>query len=45
VLNLCDLVRNMQRLLRRVIGEHVVLTVTTDGACLIQAIRIRSSRW
>jgi two-component system cell cycle sensor histidine kinase/response regulator CckA len=37
VLHLCDLVRNMQRLLRRLIGEHVVLSVHTEGHCLIQA--------
>jgi two-component system cell cycle sensor histidine kinase/response regulator CckA len=38
VLDLCDLLRNMQRLLRRVIGEHVVLSVHTGPKrCLIQA--------
>ncbi len=39
VIDLCDLVRNMQRLLRRVIGEHVVLSVSTGEECLIQADR------
>jgi two-component system cell cycle sensor histidine kinase/response regulator CckA len=37
ILDLCDLVRNMQRLLRRVIGEHVVLSVHTGRRCLIKA--------
>jgi PAS domain S-box-containing protein len=38
VLDLGDLVRNMQRLLRRVIGEHVDLTVrTSPHPCLIRA--------
>ncbi len=38
VLDLADLIRNMQRLLRRVIGEHVDLTVQTPHpSCLIRA--------
>ncbi len=38
VLDLGDLVRNMQRLLRRVIGEHVDLTVqTSPGPCMVRA--------
>jgi len=37
VLDLGDLLRNMQRLLRRVIGEHVALTVTAEHRCLIRA--------
>jgi PAS domain S-box-containing protein len=38
VLDLCDLLRNMQRLLHRVIGEHVDLSVQTSlSPCLVLA--------
>ncbi len=38
ILDLCDLLRNMQRLLRRVIGEHVDLTVhASQRPCLVLA--------
>ena len=37
VIDLGDLLRHMQRLLHRVIGEHVDLTVRTDNGCRIHA--------
>jgi PAS domain S-box-containing protein len=38
ILDLCDLLHNMERLLHRMIGEHVDLTVRYgEGPCLIRA--------